>query len=52
MTDELRKKIEQALATPNVPLLLTSTEAAEMEAYVALVGYFETHEGVISEGNA
>ena len=42
MTDELRAKIAKALETPNVPLQLTPAEAAELDAYVALVSYFET----------
>ena len=45
MTDELRAKITKALETPNVPLQLTPAEAAELDAYVALVSYFSQQVG-------
>jgi hypothetical protein len=49
MTDELRAKIAKALETPNVPLQLTPTEAAELDAYVALVSYFESQNVTLGE---
>ena len=45
MTDELKAKIAKALETPNVPLQLTPAEAAELDAYVALVSYFSQQVG-------
>jgi hypothetical protein len=41
MNDDLRKKVQHALLHPEEPLMLTSVEAAELDAYIALVGYFE-----------
>jgi len=37
----LRNKIKHAMAHPDEPLMLTSIEAAELDAYLALVEYFE-----------
>lgn len=42
MSETLKKKIAAALASPNVPLQLTALEAAELDAYIALVRYFES----------
>ena len=52
MTDELKAKIAKALETPNVPLQLTPAEAAELDAYVALVSYFESVNDNMPGGNA
>jgi hypothetical protein len=42
MNADLKAKIAKALETPNVPIQLTPAEAAELDAYVALVSYFES----------
>jgi hypothetical protein len=42
MSDALKAKIAAALSTPNEPIQLTPTEAAELDAYIALVSYFES----------
>lgn len=42
MNADLKAKIAKALETPDVPIQLTPAEAAELDAYVALVSYFES----------
>lgn len=42
MSESLRNKIEHALKNPGVELDLTPIEAAELDAYMALVSYFES----------
>jgi hypothetical protein len=41
VNETLRNKVKHAMAHPDEPLLLTSVEAAELDAYLALVEYFE-----------
>lgn len=42
MNEKLKAKIAAALANPNEPIELTPEESAELDAYMALVSYFET----------
>lgn len=42
MSETLKAKIAAALANPGAPLMLTPAEAAELDAYMALVSYFDT----------
>jgi hypothetical protein len=42
MSESLKKKLREALANPGMELTLTSVEERELDAYLALVGYFET----------
>jgi hypothetical protein len=42
MNEALKAKIAAALANPNVPIDLTPEESAELDAYMALVLYFES----------
>lgn len=42
MNEKLKVKIAEALKNPNVPIQLSPEEGAELDAYVALVAYFES----------
>jgi hypothetical protein len=42
MNDALKAKIAEALKNPTVPIQLTPEESAELDAYMALVSYFES----------
>ena len=42
MNEKLKAKIAEALKNPNVPIQLSPEESAELEAYMALVSYFES----------
>lgn len=49
MNPKLKAKIAEALANPNVPIQLTTEESAELDAYMALVQYFESVNATIGE---
>jgi hypothetical protein len=49
MNEALKAKIAAALANPNEPIELTAAEAAELDAYMALVSYFESQNVTLKE---
>lgn len=52
MSEALKAKLRAAMANPGVPMILTSAEEAELNAYLALVGYFESHGTMQPEGTS